>query len=298
MKTAIVIDLGATNLRGALVDDKGKILKKAVTKTPSDAHKVTQTIIRIIKEVARNCDVNDSKEIGISMAGPINQKEGSVLLTNVGMTRIQLAAPLKKNFQQNVFLMNDCEAAVLGEKFLSHRKSKNLLFITISTGIGGGAIKNGKLIKNKKGLAGEVGHQKMGLKYNLKCPCGGFDHWEAYGSGIAMPIFLKSWAKSKGYQIPTLDIFEIFQAAKEKDPKILEFIEKVAQIDALGIDMVAQKYKPEIIVLSGSVFLKNQTILLPLIRKYSKTKVSIVPTKLGDNSPLLGAAAYVFDNLD
>lgn len=296
--TAISIDLGATNLRVALVDRKGKILKHFKIKTPKKAACVVKKIESTIKKTLRADDIKNTQGVGISIAGPVKREKGTAQLTNIGTTmkKVPFTQPLRKSLGKNIFLINDGEAAALGEKYFGKWNTHNLLFITISTGIGGAAIKNNKLVINKQGLSDEVGHQTMSLPYKIKCPCGKHDHWESYGSGTNMPIFLKVWAKSKGYKIPKIDIFEIFEAARKKDPKILEFIKEVAKIDAQGINMAVKKHKPQIVILSGNVFLKNKDILLPRIKQYLNTNVRIVPSKLGDNPSILGAAAYVFEN--
>lgn len=299
-ETAIAVDNGATNLRVALITKNGKILKHSKIKTPKDANRAVEKIESTIKKTFTKDDIRSAQAIGISIAGPVDKKEGTALLTNIGMKKISFVQTLKKDFEKNIFLINDGEAAVLGEKFFSDRKARNILFITISTGIGGAAIKDSKLKINKEGIAGEVGHQKIGLRYNLRCPCGGFDHWEAYGSGMTIGSFFKTWAKDKKYDMSKyrdLDVFSIFKLARSKDPAILEFLEEIGRINALGIEMAIKKHHPELIILGGSVFLNNQKFIFEPLKRNLKSKMKIVPTNLGDNAPLLGAAAYVFETL-
>ncbi|TSA44565.1 ROK family protein [bacterium] len=167
----------------------------------------------------------------------------------------------------------------------------------MSSGIGGGAIVNNCLLLGKDGNAAEIGHMHVGSEYNLKCSCGkGRGHWEAYASGNNIPKFFRAWAKSRHSMPKAADIFD---AARKKNKTALRFMEELGKINGRGLSNVIAAYDPEIIVLGGAVALNNGDLVLKYANNYIDKflrwpKLEI--TSLGENAPLLGAAASVFHN--
>ncbi|MGB4253654.1 MAG: ROK family protein [Minisyncoccales bacterium] len=304
---AIAIDFGATNLRAALISKEGKILNKREEKTIKKGESgkiVTQQIINLINFLINKekSSKNDFFGIGISSIGPLDyQKGGPLNAPNVPFKFIPLTTPLKNHFSLPVFLLNDCNAAVLGEKYFGDGKNiENLIYITISTGIGGGAIINEKLLLGKSGNAAEVGHFIVDTKYDLPCTCGkGKGHWEGYCSGRNLPRFLKLWAKKekRAVNFKVKESKDIFEAAKRKNKTALMFLDEVSKINAAAVSNIIVAYDPTLITIGGSVVLSNQEIILKGIKKYvdhylKVPKIKI--TRLGKEITLLGAAAAVF----
>ncbi|MFA5925945.1 MAG: ROK family protein [Parcubacteria group bacterium] len=302
---AIAVDIGGTNLRTAIVDEKGKIIAKTVTKTiqkGKNGQVVAEQVILEIKKLILRAELLERvKGIGVSFAGPIDYKRGSgVNPPNMNFSYVPLVGPLKKLFKLPIMMINDCNAGALGEKYFgSGKKFSNLVYVTISSGIGGGAIINGNLLLGKGGNASEVGHMTVETQYNLLCTCKkGRGHWEAYASGNNMPKFFKIWAKKNNLEAELLsEAKDIFEAAERKDGIALKFMDELGKINGRGFSNVIAAYDPELIVLSGALALNNGNLML----KYAKNNIDnflgtpeIKISSLGENAPFLGAAASIF----
>ena len=300
---AFAVDVGGTNLRVAIVDDKGKIIVKNVVKTVrkgKSGNVVAEQVIREIKNIAPKAKLWEyMKGIGVSIAGPIDLKKGrSVNPPNMNFKFVPIVAPLKKEFKLPVHLINDCNAGVLGEKYFgAEKKYNNLVYITISSGIGGGAVVNNNLLTGKDGNAAEVGHMAVDTKYNVACTCGkGRGHWEAYAYGNNIPKFFRIFNDLET-KFPS-GAKDIFDAARKKDKIALKFMEELGRINGRGLSNVIAAYDPEIVVLGGAVALNNGDLLL----KYAKKNIDkflklpkIKISSLGENTPLLGASSMVFE---
>jgi len=302
---AIAVDVGGTNLRTAIIDGKGKIIAKNVVKTVrrgKSGQVVADQVIEEIRKLIGGEDAKKYKGIGVSIAGPIDYKKGaSINPPNMNFKFVPMAEPLKKTFRLPVHLANDCNIGVLGEKYFgAGKKTENLVYITMSSGIGGGAIVNGNLLLGKDGSAAEVGHMIVDTEYNLLCSCGkGKGHWEAYASGNNIPKFFRAWAKKKRKKINFhyRKATDIFAAVRKKDKVTLEFMEELGRMNGRVLSNVIAAYDPELIIFGGAVMLNNGDLVLKYAKKYidkflrwPKLKVS----SLGENAPLLGAAALIF----
>ncbi|TSC63008.1 MAG: N-acylmannosamine kinase [Parcubacteria group bacterium Gr01-1014_48] len=303
---AIAIDLGATNVRTALVSERGEIIartKQTTHKTGKNGAVVTTQIERMIEILIRKHPKFALQGIGISSMGPLDYKRGGPAhAPNVPFPFISLTKPLTKKFSLPVILLNDCNAGVFGERhFGAGKKVNNLVYVTISTGIGAGAIVDGKLLLGKEGNAGEVGHLIVDTHYNFPCTCGkGTGHWEGEASGRNIPRFFKVWAASHA-QEPVSFTYEraedIFMQARNKNANALAFLEEISRINARAISDIIVAYNPELITLGGSVVLHNSSIIIRGIKKYVErylTLPKIQVTTLGEDITLLGAAAAVF----
>lgn len=303
---AITIDLGASNLRAALISKNGKILKKISLKTPrgkNAKNDIPKTIITLIKNILKKTDQSKISGIGISVGSPINQEKGEIVNPpNMDFKNLPIVSILKKHFKTPVMLLNDCNAAILGEKFFGGAKNyKNMVYITISSGIGGGAIIDNRLINGKNGSAAEIGHFIIDTKYNLLCSCKkGFGHWEGYCSGNNLSRFFNYWINLNkiDYNNPVKNSKDIFNRAKKADKIVLKFLQEVGEINGRGISNVIAAYNPEIIILGGAVVLNNKKFIIPQLKKnidrfLPVPKISI--THLGDNVSLCGSAAMIFN---
>lgn len=297
-KNIIAVDLGASNLRVALVTDSGEILKISKTPTIHDsAGIILKQIIDEINSLINEEEMESALGIGISVAGPISINEGSVVLTNFNNKHVFVTEPIKKEFNKKVVLMNDANAAALAEKYYGlGRETDNLVYITISTGIGAGAIVDGSLLLGEDGSAGEAGHFNIDGQYNLLCGCGGVNHWEAYSSGKNIPIFFKAWAEKNNYSYEKdySDVFKIFNEVNNNDELALKFMNEYGKINAKGIANIIAAYDPELIILGGGVSINNPEIIIGGIINNSDNSLKlpeIKVTELGDGNSLLGIAA-------
>lgn len=303
-KYAIAIDLGASNVRVALLSRDGKILQRIGEPTAKEGDSgsvVTKQIVRLIHSLLDKAKPIHAKGIGIASIGPLDYKRGGPTRSpNVPFAFIPLVKPLQKEFSMPVLLHNDANAAALGEKhFGAGKNTENLVYITLSTGIGGGAIIDGSLLLGKSGNAAEVGHMIVDTTYQLRCTCGkGIGHWEGLASGRNIPKFFQTWAKATNKEVPPFhSAKDIFQEAKRGNAIVLAFLEELAKVNAHAISNIIVAYDPELITIGGSVALHNKEVIIQGIKKYvdhylKVPKIQI--TKLGEDIGLLGAAAAVF----
>ncbi len=304
------VDLGATNVRVAVGDEAG-LGKKLSERTVRDngARGISDQIIRMVGSL----EVRDLAGIGVGSIGPIDISSGSVVDTpNLPFKRIPVVEPLASEFHVPVSILNDCSAAVLGErKYGAGRGMDNLVYVTLSTGIGGGAIVDGHLLVGKDGNAVEIGHLTIDPESPLVCGCGCRGHWEAYCSGNGIPNFARLLLGDMGDSgsliielaggDPRKITSEIlFEAAQKSDPLALEMVRRIGEINAVGFADIVNVFDPELITVGGSIALKNPRLILDPIEKGIEShlinrKPRIMVTPLGEEVVLFGALALALE---
>ncbi len=316
MPYVIGVDIGATNLRVVISDEDGKFLASGSERTVKEGTglSVSAQIGRMIHSLLSKAkiSVDEIKSIGIGSIGPLDLKEGAIINTpNLPFPYIPLVSPLKEAFNKPVYLINDCTAAVVGEKhFGAGRGLENLVYVTISTGIGGGAYVDGHLLIGKDGNAAEVGHMVVDPQGRLICGCGKRGHWEAYCSGTGIPKLVKMILEERkatgysegmkshliAYDPDKIDAKTFFDTVRLRDSLALEILDFIGRYNAIGMANLINAYDPSLITLGGSVVLNNEEYILPYIRKYVKDyAINRIPeikvTPLKGDIVLYGAVA-------
>jgi glucokinase len=318
LSIALGVDLGATNVRVALSNVDGKILVK---KTERTTGKTGLDVVRQIIEMGSNAlnslgfTGRSLKAVGIGSIGPLDLKKGLIVNPpNLRVGTIPIVEGVEKHFNVPVRLLNDCAAAVLGEKrFGAGRSLENIVYVTISTGIGGGAIVDGHLLLGKDGNAHEVGHMVVDRDGLLECGCGKRGHWEAYCSGSGMVSYARLLLEEWGIDFNRSSLRKYFQddfskaaskmlfeAAREGDELALRIIEEIGLLNAIGFANVINMYDPELITVGGSVALFNSELILnPIKKNVSKYAMNRLPeikiTPLGEDVVLYGALAAALE---
>ncbi len=300
-KPVVAVDLGATTTRAALVGGDGEILGMATSPTPGSgdpARVTTRHLAGLIRQVLGSTGISAPGAIGISACGPIDHRKGSVVRPpNLPWTEIPLVEPLGEEFGVPVLLANDCHAGILGEvAFGAGAGCRDLVYITLSTGIGGGVVSGGRLVLGRDGNAAEIGHFHVDSTWNLPCGCGGTGHWEGYASGRFLPRFFARWCELSGSSpgdAGTSSAAGIFAAARRQDPAALGFLDALGEINGRGISDVIVAYDPSRIILDGSVILRNEDLVLPYLLPHVDRFLPLPEirlTALDGLAPLLGAA--------
>ena len=293
MSFAIAIDLGGTQIRSALVDAGGTVLQRFSTATQAMAGPdiVVQQMADAAHEMSRHVSANLIKGIGVCAPGPLDTETGYALgvATLKGFDNFPVRAALQEKLDHRVHVENDGIAAAIGEwKFGAGRGLRSLVYITVSTGIGGGVIIDGHVMHGRKGMAAHIGHMAI-ASGGLRCNCGNLGCWEAYAAGPA-------FAARAGMASAS----DVFAAAKAGDSAALRHVDEEAQYLALGITSLLHLYSPEAVVMGGG--LSNAfDQLQPRISGYVTENammpfrdVPLLKAGLGGNSGLIGAAAMVF----
>lgn len=311
MDTAIGIDLGGTNVRVAIGIQDGRILAKVAKKTvrEGDEYALSRQILEMIKDLPKEL-LDKVVSVNIGTTGPLDQRLGSISPPNLPFKRSYLVEPISKGLGFPVRMYNDCVAAVIGEKFFGQgRGVDNVVYVTISSGIGGGVFANGHLLLGKEGNAHEIGHFTIDPEGRLVCGCGKRGHWEAYCSGSNMVNYVRLLANTSEKEIARQSILyqkleslkskDVFDAAKLGDMFALAVLEDVGKFNAIGFANIINAYDPDVIVMGGSVALNNKDLVLePILKRVTDFAVNRIPeikfTSLGDDVGLYGMIAAAF----
>jgi len=300
------VDVGASKIRVCISSGSGLVEKKLVTKFPSSGE--PDSVARIIAGLAEKLlEGRKPAAIGVGSIGPLDLRRGWVVnAPNASIKSFPLREPLEKTLGCRVVLANDCAAAVWGEyMYGGGRGFRDLGFITISSGIGGGFIVDGKLLVGWRGNAHEVGHLVLDYKSRLKCGCGGRGHWEALASGSRLRNYVMLRAReeripgSRGWRTAYkrgLEPEELYALAREGDEFALMIVDELNRIHAAGIASVIAAYDPQVIFLGGAVFLRNKELIMQgitrYLREYSIHEPPIImEASFGEDAVLVGALA-------
>lgn len=285
----IGIDLGGTKIAGVLCTPSGKTLMDV--QIPTEAKKGKKQVIENIKKTIETLVQSHKvkiKAIGIGAPGPILYDKGIVVeAPNLpGWKRVHLKEILEKEYKVPVFVDNDANCAALAESWFGAGKFANhFVYITISTGIGGGIIINKKLYRGAIGAAGEFGHMVIDIN-GPKCGCGKYGHLEALASGTAIK------------RVTGLDAISAHLAAHQGDKKVRKALQDASHHLAIGFANLANIFNPELIVVGGGLSNMWEHLILPAKKEFkehaltlSAKSVKIVRAKLKGNAGMLGAAA-------
>ena len=318
-KLVLGVDIGGTKIAAAVVTEEGKVISRDYSPTSAQAgpQVVIDSIFATIDRAISSSNVGLSQlcGIGIAAAGIIDSENGKVIFSpNLpGWHEVPLGDAVHRRFNVSTYLGNDASLAALGEwRFGVKKQVANLIYITVSTGIGGGIICNGKLYTGVLGAAGEIGHMTIDVNGPL-CNCGNVGCWETLASGTALAReavkHIKEGASTSivefaGGDLTKVDAKVVFEAAKQGDRLANELIARLGYYLGVGLTNVVNIFNPELILIGGGVAKMGDLLLDPAIRVVkerafttSATSVQIRPALLGDDSSILGAVAFVLDNL-
>lgn len=303
-RLAIGVDLGGTNIRVALVTKDGEIIRKV--KEP-----VSEGVIDLTLRLAEGFFNEEIAGIGLGVAGLIDRKGGSVLISpNLpAVEGVSLVNTIKERFRVPVFIENDANAAAFGEKWIGIGKEfSNFVLFTLGTGIGGGIIYDKKLLR----VAAEIGHITIHAD-GEKCHCGNSGCLESYASGRAIlsnaisalensrESLLKELCNGNYYKLTAEDIH---RAAHEGDILAREVLKDAGRNLGIGIASIINVMSPEAVILAGGLTGAWDIYIQEAIREASKrsfkelfTKVKIIPSLLGDDAGVIGSAGLVFENI-
>lgn len=298
--------MGATWTRVA-VEEGGRIRARLRLRTPASGGRLA-VAEKIAEAVEGLLGGKRPAAIGVASIGPLDLKRGAVVNTpNLPIGTFEIAAPLRERFGCPVYVINDAVAGAMAERAVGAGRGRdNVVYVTISTGVGGGAVVDGRVLIGKSGNAHEIGHIVVKYDSKVRCGCGGYGHWEAYAGGANLPRLARVVAESAGASEAArsgiyeralsgaLQPPEIFEAARAGDPIGVAVVREVVEASAAGLASVINAYDPEVVSIGGGVFLGNVDLLYEPIRAGARRHLvtgepAIVPTPLGDEAPLMGA---------
>ncbi len=309
MSIRIAIDLGGTHLRAAAYrhDDTRPIQHKKTT-TRSVDEPIFERLLRLITEVIPPNEAVAG--IGVAVPGPIDPFTGTIIETpNIpSMNGFPLVERLTEKLNIPVYLGNDANLAALGEwRYGAARGHDHLVYLTISTGVGGGVISGGHLLEGHAGFAAELGHTTVLADDNAPtCSCGHKGHLEALASGTAIANYVEAQLKDEKTESSLRsrtkrNAFAIAEAAREGDPLALSAYQRAGQYLGIGVANFLHIFNPSIVILGGGVTQSGDLLWKPfeaslrahVFNPAYLENLVVTPAALGDDAGLLGALALV-----
>ena len=281
----IALDIGGTKIAAGLVE-KNKIVRKIILPTKKNVNEFLQEIRYAIETLMPK----NLEGVGLGVPGPVDVKKGILVSPpNLPFKNLKLKEYLKKHYKTKIVVENDANCAALGESI--YWKCKNLVCLTLGTGLGSGVVINGKLY-NGQGYAAEIGH--MVINFNgPKCHCGNYGCLEEYVSSRALLRIAKKY-----FGKITMD--EFIKRFDKGQKKAIMCIEELGRYLGIGLANIANIFNPEIIVLSGGISKFGKPLVNAAIKemkarafKVMQKNLRIVISKLREDATLIGLANLI-----
>jgi len=306
----IGIDLGGTNIAAAVVDENGAIIKRAGMATNRDggAKGVTDGLLGICDALLEGGDVPSS--IGLGIPGAVNSQTGEVVFApNLPISGVNIIQELQKKYKCPIHIGNDANCAALGEVIAGGAKgAKDVVLITLGTGLGGGIISGGRLYTGRTGAAGELGHMVI-IVGGRECGCGRKGCWERYASasGISRTAneFMSTHSGSLLWELcggipEKVNGRQIFEAFRAGDRAALLTVEQYIEHLAAGLVNIINILEPELFCIGGGISNEWDSFAAPLrvavdaerFTRFSSEmrQTEIVRAELGNDAGIIGAA--------
>lgn len=288
MKKALALDVGGTKIYSAIIDETGKIISEIEKNhTPQTYEEIKYLFERIIKAYENEVDV-----IAFSTCGAVNNQNNGILGSTGNIAKGYPKMPFAKLSSKLVFVENDANCAAWAEyKIGASKGCKNSVMLTLGTGVGGGIIVDGRILKGKNGAAGEM-HFKMYCDKRRKCTCGSWDCFEIYASGKGLKLTAEEYTHN-----PDITTYDVIDGVKKNDKQMLEIFNRWQDDITIGIIGLANIFDPDCVVLSGSM---AQFVQADLVEQKVNKEIVTTPTKVlkataGNYSGMIGAAILALE---
>lgn len=320
MNYIIGIDLGGSNIVAAVVDEKGSVINRLEepTKGKQGADLVLDQLRGMILRL-KNSSLDENRQIlaiGLGSPGGIGS-QGAVTgdaLNIRGWEGTPLKSIIEKTINIPTYIDNDANVAALGESAFGAGKGiRNLICLTLGTGIGGGLIIDGKIYRGFRGSAAELGHITVEAESGERCLCGNYGCLEAYTSARAIVDMItrgiedgvrtsvRELSKSNLKKITAQIVFE---AARAGDELAKSIVNKFARYLGAGIASLLNILNPEMVIIgggmaqSGDIFLESvREIISKRALRATAKDVRVVLAKLGKDAGVIGAAALAMQEI-
>lgn len=283
MRKALAFDIGGTKIYSTIINENGEIIQEV------DKFSTPKTLDGI-KEVLKNQIVKYESEvdaIAIATAGAVNNENTAVIGSTGNLVEGYYTLDFQSLSKKKVFLENDANAAAWAEYIIGASKGTSVsVMLTLGTGVGGGIIINGKLLKGKSGAAGEM-HFKMYPDKRRKCTCGSWDCFEAYASGTAL-----KWDAEEALNTKDVTTYDVIEGVKNNDSKMTAIFDRWQRDLTIGIQGLANLFDPDCVVLSGSMaqFVDTKKVEKEVNEDIVTTPTSIRLATAGNHAGMIGVA--------
>jgi glucokinase len=305
------VDVGGTKILAALVDESGTIQHEIQRETSGAA---TKNVVQVLEEILALPKAADVKVAGIAAAAYISYPEGRVeFAPNVTFDDPDLRLAILRSFDLSVVVENDANAAAWGERlFGAGRGIDEMIMVAVGTGLGGGIIIGGKLIRGAKGFAGEFGHMTL-LEGGPECACGERGCFESLASGSAIERMARekvlegvgdSLQDAAGGEIDNIDGELVSSLASKGDAVSTQILAEAGRWLGIGFCNLINSFDPEVIVVGGGVAEAGDLLLGPA-RDVVERRIGprrslpeIVPATLGNEAGAIGAASLAREEFE
>jgi len=299
----LALDIGGTKLAAGVVDGAGRV-HSFVTR-PSRTERGVDEVLEELFAVGRaalEASDDDGAEIdaiGIGCGGPLDADSGILLAPPhlPGWRDVPVTSLAAREYGVPATLENDATAAAAGEhRWGAGSGTRNMVYLTLSTGVGGGVVIDGRLYRGASGNGGELGHVTVDWRGRPCRGCGRRGCLEAYVSGTS----IAERAQEAGLEVSTAE--EVTSAARTGDPRAVAVWEETLAALACGVISIVNLFEPELVVIGGGVSRAGEQLLAPLRERVragamrpAGEAVRIVRSALGDHVGVVGAAAIVYE---
>jgi glucokinase len=295
----IGIDIGGTTIKLGLIENLKLINSVTVPTIKNHIFEAIDNGLKLLLETNK-VKLKSIGAIGITLPGPVvNHQVEETANLKLEIKDLK-AAIIKKYNIDKVAILNDANAAALGETTLNSNHHKITCFITLGTGVGGGVIYDGKLLDGFSGVGFEIGHLPIGSNYGLKCGCGNEDCLETVASAKGLSNLVKILKPTNSSKITTRSSSkDIFDAAKAGDKFAIKVVDKWAEYLAKGMYMISLTANPSLFIIGGGISKAGSYLINKLKDKYLKviafnslSKVEIKLAQLGNDAGMIGAVKF------
>jgi glucokinase len=298
------LDIGGTKMAAGVVGTDGRVDGFVVA--PTDAERGPRDGLERLFALGRSAlteagaEVEQLAGIGIGCGGPLDPARGVLIapLHLPGWTDVPITALAASAFVRPAVLENDATAAAAGEHLYgAGRGTLNMVYLTVSTGIGGGVVIDGRLFRGSTGNGGELGHVTVDWHGRRCRGCGRLGCLEAYASGTS----IAERAREAGMDVATAT--DVAAAARDGDAVATRVWEETCEALACGVTSLVNLFEPELVVIGGGVSRAGEQLVGPvreLVHEQavdSRRKVGVVQSALGDTVGVVGAAAVAYERL-
>lgn len=297
------VDVGGTTIKIGLFSMDGDLIEKEEIVTDKSDHgshildDIAQALDRILS--AHHLSGLDCAGVGMGLPGPVTEKGEVLGCVNLGWGTFSVEEEFSKKFHNlPVKAGNDANVAALGElRYGAGKGSRNMVMITLGTGVGGGIISGGRIIMGANGAGGEIGHMPVEESEEEICSCGKRGCLEQYASATG----IVRMARKMGFSSSKLDFTakDVFDAAKKGDETALDAVECLGKYLGIAMASVASVVNPDCMVLGGGVS-KAGDILVHTVEKHFQTRVfrpcsnvEFRIASLGNDGGIYGAAELI-----
>lgn len=304
---AIGVDIGGTKIAAGVVDDQGAVLARLRSDTTADRpEEIEQRVAALVTRLRAGFPAVD--HVGVAAAGLVSDDRCTVTFApNIAWRDHPLGSRLSRALGMPVSVENDANAAGWAEfRFGAGRGTKDMVMLTIGTGVGGAFIVNSELVRGSHGHAAEVGHLTV-VTDGYLCGCGSRGCWEQYGSGRALtrqartaanadPARATAFLAMSGGNPERIDGSSVTELARSGDVLAVELLAELGKWIGIGAAGLVTVLDPAIIVIGGGVAAADALVMGPArtglagALPKSHRPPPVVPAQLGNDAGLVGAA--------